>query len=225
MGIKDWGAGERPRERLVQAGEEALSNSELIGIILRTGSGRLSAVDLGRELLQLGGNTLVGLSRMSLERLERAEGIGRVKAVTLKAAFELGRRFARESNSSEDNRPVSSSARVFEIMYPRLKGLEHEECWVLFLNRAGMVISVERISSGGSSSTVVDRKIILRMAVEKMAGSIILVHNHPSGSRFPGECDIRETRMLKEAAKLMDISLLDHVIIAGDSYYSFSDEG
>lgn len=223
MKISEWGKNERPRERLERLGAENLSDTELLAILIRTGAKTMNAADLAREILAASGGSLTGLSLMSLERLSIHPGIGKVKAITLKAAFELGRRFAAESSDSFRSMAINDSGRAFSLLYPHLKDLDHEECWVIFLNRGNKVISIDRISKGGSSATIVDRKIILRMAVEKLAGGIILAHNHPSGNRFPGEADIRETRALKEAAKIMDVSLLDHIIIAGNGYYSFSD--
>lgn len=223
MKISEWGKNERPRERLERLGAENLSDTELLAILIRTGAKTMNAADLAREILAASGGSLTGLSLMSLERLSIHPGIGKVKAITLKAAFELGRRFAAESSDSLRSMAVNDSGRAFSLLYPHLKDLDHEECWVIFLNRGNKVISIDRISKGGSSATIVDRKIILRMAVEKLAGGIILAHNHPSGNRFPGEADIRETRALKEAARIMDVSLLDHIIIAGNGYYSFSD--
>lgn len=223
MKISEWGKNERPRERLERFGAENLSDAELLAILIRTGAKSVNAADLARELLAASGGSLAGLSLMSLERLSAHPGIGKVKAITLKAAFELGRRFAAEASDSFRNTSINDSRKAFSLLYPHLKDLDHEECWVIFLNRGNKVISLDRISKGGSSATIVDRKIILKMAVEKLAGGIILAHNHPSGNRFPGEADIRETKALKEAARIMDIALMDHIIIAGSGYYSFSD--
>ena len=230
MKIAEWGKNDRPRERLEKNGAEALSDAELIAILLRTGYGRgsgdgkmKSAVDLARELLSGAGNSLGELSRLSLERMESLQGMGKVKAITVKAAFELGRRFVSQGGDTEKGIAITDSKKAFELLYPHLKSLDHEECWVIFLNRGNRVISVDRISKGGCSSTVVDRKMILKTALEKLAGGLILAHNHPSGNRFPGESDIKETKALKEAARLMDISLLDHIIVAGEGYYSIAD--
>ena len=229
MKITEWKEKDRPRERLETNGAGALSDAELIAILIRTGyggrrsGGMKSAVDLARELIRLAGNSLSGLSAMSLERMETMPGMGRAKAVTVKAAFELGRRFVSQGGGTEKGMAITDSKKAFELLYPHLKSLDHEECWVIFLNRGNRVISVDRISKGGCSSTVVDRKMILKTALEKLAGGLILAHNHPSGNRFPGESDIKETKALKEAARLMDISLLDHIIVAGEGYYSFAD--
>ena len=211
MKIAEWGKNDRPRERLEKNGAEALSDAELIAILLRTGYGRgsgdgkmKSAVDLARELLSGAGNSLGELSRLSLERMESLQGMGKVKAITVKAAFELGRRFVSQGGDTEKGIAITDSKKAFELLYPHLKSLDHEECWVIFLNRG-------------------NRKMILKTALEKLAGGLILAHNHPSGNRFPGESDIKETKALKEAARLMDISLLDHIIVAGEGYYSFAD--
>lgn len=229
MKITEWKEKDRPRERLETNGAGALSDAELIAILIRTGyggkrsGGMKSAVDLARELIRLAGNSLSGLSAMSLERMETMPGMGRTKAVTVKAAFELGRRFASEEAMTAAGSPITDSQKAFKLLFPLLKDLDHEECWVIYLNRGNRVISVDRASSGGSSSTVIDRKAILKSALEKLASGIILAHNHPSGNRFPGQNDIRETKALKEAARTVDIALLDHIIVAGKNYYSFSD--
>ena len=223
MKITEWKKDDRPRERFESNGAGALGDAELIAILIRTGHAGKSAVALARDLIASAGNSLAELSKMSIEKIAGTPGMGKVKAITIKAAFELGRRFAMEEGPSVKNSPVSDSGKAFRLLYPRLKSLDHEECWVIFLNKGNRVISIEKVSSGGSSSTVIDRKAILKSAVEKLASGLILAHNHPSGNRFPGECDIRETRALKEAARMMDIVLIDHIIIAGEDYYSFSD--
>lgn len=226
MKIAEWKENDRPRERFERYGAGALSDAELIAILIRTGyggKGMKSAVDLARELISHAGNSLAGLSKMSLESMGQVRGMGKVKAVTVKAALELGRRFVMEGNSHIKDHPITDSGKAFDLLYPILKDLDHEECWVIYLNRGNRVISIERASSGGTSATIVDRKAILKSAVEKLASGLILAHNHPSGNRFPGDCDIKETKALRDAAKIMDITLVDHIIIAGEDYYSFSD--
>ena len=223
MKMKELCNDERPREKLLEKGPEALSNAELLAIMLRTGTGRMNAVDLGRELVRSGGGTLNSVAAMPLERLCALNGIGPSKAATVVAAFELGRRAFAE-NTMADSRTVSHPGTVFQIMIPHMRGLDHEECWALFLNRANIMIGKERMSSGGLEATVMDCKTIVRRALERKASSVILVHNHPSGSPLPGQADIRQTGILKKALDTCDISLMDHVIIADDSYYSFADE-
>ncbi len=214
---------ERPREKMLARGADALSNAELLAILLRTGTGKMNVIDVSREVLKAAGGKLNGIASMSVERLCDIGGIGPTKAVTLAAAFELGRRAAAES-IIDSKTAISSSKTVFRMMLPNLKGLDHEECWILFLNRANYLISKEKVSSGGLDSTTLDTKTITRKALEKKATGIIVVHNHPSGSSIPGNADIEATRQLERALRTCDISLLDHVIIAENNYYSFSDE-
>ncbi len=223
MKLKELSLDERPREKLLSKGPGSLSNSELLAILLRTGTGRMNVIDLAREILKSAGGKLNEVASMSAERLCDISGIGPTKAVTLAAAFELGRRCG--SESIIDSRTAISSAKtVFRMMLPLLKGLDHEECWVLYLNRANYLIAKEKISSGGLDSTTLDCRTIARKALERKATGLIIVHNHPSGSALPGQADIQSTRQLSNALKTFDIPLLDHVIIAESSYYSFSDE-
>ncbi len=214
---------ERPREKMLAKGADTLSNTELLAIILRTGTGKMNVIDVSRELLKTAEGKLNGIASMPVERLCEVKGIGPTKAVTLAAAFELGRRCAGESTINSRT-AVCSPKTVFRMMQPYMKGLDHEECWILFLNRANHMISKEKVSSGGLDSTTLDCKTIVRKALEKKATGIIIVHNHPSGSALPGNADIQATRQLDSALRTCEISLLDHVIIAESSYYSFSDE-
>ena len=223
MKLKEMCPDEMPREKMITKGAEALSNTELIAILLRTGRGGANVIDVAREMLMSGGGRLGGLAGMSVERLCRIEGIGPGKAVTVAAAFELGRRIATETESSAKT-PLSSPKSVYRIMVPHMRHLDHEECWVLFLNKVNKLIHKEMISQGGIDSTVIDNRIILRKALERKATGVILVHNHPSGSALPSVEDIRQTQSLNKALKTCDLSMLDHVVIARDSYYSFADE-
>lgn len=223
MRIKDLCEDERPREKMIRIGAEALSNAELLAILLRTGTERMNVIDVARELLKIGDGKLNDLSTMSVEGLCRIEGIGPGKAVTVAAAFELGKRCAMETASGRRT-PLSSPKEVFRMMLPILRGLDHEECWILYLNRANYLISKEKVSSGGLDSTTLDCRYILKKAIERKASGIIAVHNHPSGNAMPGTADINATRQLDTALKACQISLIDHVVIAEGSYYSFSDE-
>ena len=223
MRIKDLCADERPREKMTRKGADALSDSELLAILLRTGTGGMNVVDMARELLKKADGRLNGIAMMSVESLCGIGGIGPGKAVTLAAAFELGKRCSLESSSSIRT-PISSPKTVSIMMQPLLRGLDHEECWILYLNRANFLISKEKISSGGIDATIMDCRHILMKALEKKASGIIIVHNHPSGSSLPGTADIQATRQLDKALKACEISLIDHVIIAEDNYYSFADE-
>ena len=223
MRLKDLCADEMPREKMLSKGTGALTNTELLAILLRTGRDGMNVIDMARELIVSGGGTLGGIAEMSIERLCQISGIGPGKAVAIAAAFELGRRTAAETAECV-NEPLSNSGKVFRIMLPLTRDLDHEECWALYLNRANHLISKEMMSSGGLDSTVMDCKMIVRKALEKKASGVILVHNHPSGSPQPGRADIKQTDLLKKALSTCDISLIDHVVIADSSYYSFADE-
>ncbi len=223
MKIKDLCEDERPREKMMDKGASALSNTELLAILLRTGTEKMNVIDLAREVLKSADGKLNGIAGMSAEVLCRIEGIGPSKAVTLAAAFELGRRCASET-ITDIRTAITSPKTVFRIMLPLLRGLDHEECWILFLNRSNFLISKEKLSSGGLDSTTLDCRHILKKALEKQASGIIVVHNHPSGSALPGTADIQSTKMLDRALKACDLSLLDHVVIAESNYYSFADE-
>ncbi len=220
--IKEWQIEERPREKLEIKGAESLSNSELLAILLRSGTKTKNALDLAREILDQASGRLGMLTTMSIEKLTKARGIGKAKAITILAALELGKRLCTEN--ADPFPQIISSRSVYEIMSPYMKDLLHEECWIMYLNRANKLISKEKMSTGGISSTIVDVKMIMKNAVEKLASGIVMIHNHPSGSCFPGEQDKKQTKALKEAASLFEISLLDHIIIAVNKYYSFSDE-
>ena len=223
MKMKELCPDERPREKMIEKGAAALSNAELLAILLRTGSGKKNAVDLAREVLKNAGDRLGVIMCMSSDRLCRIRGIGSSKAATIAAAFELGRRASLEPIVRE-KRSISSPEDVFRLMLPILRGIDHEECWGLFLNRANYIIDKECLSKGGLDSTILDAKSTVRKALEKMASGMIIVHNHPSGSPLPGESDLHQTRNLKKALDTCGISLIDHVIVAEDSYYSFADE-
>lgn len=223
MRIKEFGHDDRPREKLMEKGARALSNAELTAILIRTGSGRYNAVDTARMLLNSAGNSLVALSTMSREQMCRTCGIGPDKAVTVAAAFELGRRCSAEK-STLHRISVTGPEMIFDIMNPVMNGLRHEECWVIYLNRANYVIGKEMVSSGGLDATVIDVKIIVKKALEMLASGIILVHNHPSGNPRPGVNDVKYTEVLKKAAGTFDISLLDHIVMTDSAFYSFADE-
>jgi DNA repair protein RadC len=223
MKIKELGMDDRPREKMAEKGLGALSNAELIATMVRTGSRKDNAVDISRMLLRSAGDSLVTLSGMSVKQMCRTAGIGPGKAASVVAAFELGRRCAVES-STIDKVSITDPAMIYRHMLHLMKGLAHEECWVIYLNRANYILGKERLSSGGTSSTVIDVKMIIKNALEMLASGIILVHNHPSGNPQPGACDIKQTGILKKAAETFDISLLDHIIIADDRFYSFAEE-
>lgn len=222
MKLKELNIEERPRERLIAKGSSALGNAELLAILLRTGSGNKNVLEMSHELLAAAGS-LTELSAMSIDKMQDIGGIGKNKAATVTAAFELGRRFAAEGSRSPC-RAITNASQIFSIMFPVLKGIDHEECWILYLNRANHILYKEKVSIGGLSSTTIDTNSILRKAIEKKADGIILVHNHPSGNPQPGKADVVETERLKKAAETFSISMLDHVIISDSGYYSFADQ-
>ena len=223
LSIKGWSEQDRPREKLLTHGASALSDAELIAILLGSGSRNHSAVDLAREVLNKSENNLNTLGKMSVSDLRRLKGIGIAKAVSIVAALELGRR--RKVAHVPEYPQIRSSEDVFTLLDPIVSDLPHEEFWVLYLNRSNRVISRYKLSQGGISGTVTDIRLILKKGVELLASGIILCHNHPSGNKSPSESDARITAKLKEAGQLMDISLLDHIIVAGKEYYSFADNG
>ena len=220
--IKTWDEEERPREKLMHKGTAALSNAELLAILLRSGNRDTSAVDLARELLAASEGKLSVLAGRNIHQLNKTSGVGTAKAASVVAAFELARRL--EAEIPADEFTIRSADTVARMMTPLLGALPHEECWVLYLNRAQKYVGREKISTGGQASTVIDIKIIVKKAVERLASAVILVHNHPSGNPAPGESDRTQTDALRKALAVFDIGLLDHVIIGKKKYFSFSEE-
>ncbi|MBQ9548876.1 MAG: DNA repair protein RadC [Bacteroidales bacterium] len=223
MKMRELPGGERPREKLWERGAPALSNGELLAILLRSGTRSESVLDLAQRLLSAAGGSLTRLSTLSAEALCRLPGIKKDKSASVRAAFELGRRLMAEA-SAPAGQPVLSARSVYEQMLPVLKGRQCEECWVLFLNHARLVTGRERISEGGLTATTVDCRPILRRALEQGATALILVHNHPASNPEPSKEDVAVTQALRKAASAFDIVLLDHVVVSDDSFYSFRDE-
>lgn len=223
MPIHQWAHDDQPREKLMNKGKEALSDAELIAILLRSGSISQSAVELGRSLLQKVDHNLIALSKLSIDDLMRHKGIGEAKALSIIAALELGMR--RRLAEVPVRKTVSSSRDAFDLLYTSVADCLYEEFWVLLLNHANRRISVEQISEGGQAGTVVDPKKIFKMALEQNAAGIILCHNHPSGNLNPSTADRNLTDKIKNAGNFLDIKVLDHLIIADESYYSFADNG
>jgi DNA repair protein RadC len=221
--LTTWAVEDRPREKVLANGVQYLSDSELLAILLGSGTKNMTAVELARLILKGAGNSLHQLGRQGIEDLVRIKGVGTAKAITLIAAMELGRR--RASMHSAERIPVKSSETVYRLFHPILGDLEHEEFWLLMLNRANRVLGRYKVSQGGLSGTVIDTRIILKKALDNLASSIIVCHNHPSGNNQPSEADLKITEKLKKAAEMLEIKLLDHVIIADKSYFSFADEG
>lgn len=214
---------ERPREKMRDRGVAALSNVELLSVILRTGTGGRNVMELARELYTASGSSLCSLSSMSADRMCDVPGIGFGKAASIVSAFELGRRCALERAGNADI-SVTDSKKAARLLAPYLRVLDHEECWALFLNRRNRPLGKEMIGSGGLNDTPIDSRVVMRLALEKKATAVILFHNHPSGSPEPGTADVRQTASLRAALAALNITLLDHIIIAGDSFFSFSEE-
>ena len=221
--IRQWAKDDRPREKLRSKGAENLSDSELLAILIHNGTRDKSAVDLAKEVLQLGKNSLNGLGKLSVKDLTKVKGIGDAKAITIAAALEIGRR--RQAGSSLEKPVVKYSREIAEYLQALLKDHHHEVFVAVFLNRANRINHYEIISEGGITGTVADPRIILKKALEEDAVSIILCHNHPSGNLLPSRADEELTHKIKEASKYFDIKLLDHIIVSEDGYYSFADEG
>jgi DNA repair protein RadC len=222
-GIRSWAEDDRPREKLLLKGKSASSDAELIAILIGSGNTEETAVDLSKRILQSLNNNLSELGKLTVKDLMQFKGIGEAKAISIIAALELGRR--RKDADPETRVKITDSRSAFDTIYPHLGDLNHEEFWVIFLNRANAVIGKQNISKGGVSGTVVDPKVVFKMAVQFPASGIILAHNHPSGNLKPSQADHQLTRKLKEAGKALDIPVLDHLIIGERDYFSFVDEG
>lgn len=221
--IKDWALEDRPREKMMAKGIGALSDAELIAILIGSGTQNETAVSISQRILKEAGNNLNELGKFSLPDFTSIKGIGEAKGITIMAALELGRR--RKRADALNRKQITSSSDVVEIFQPLLGDLPHEEFWVLLLNRANRILDKVRVSQGGITGTVVDVRIIMRSAVVASASGIILCHNHPSGNCTPSNEDAKITEKVKQAALTFDISLLDHVIVTDQKCMSFSDEG
>ena len=220
--IKDWAEDDRPREKLLIKGTEALSNSELIAILIGSGTKTKSAVDVAKEVLNRAKDNLNELGKLSIKELMKIDGIGEARAITIAAALELGRR--RQATESQ-KQVVKNSADIAHYLQAQLKDKQHEVFAVAFLNRANKINHIEIVSEGGITGTVADPRIILKKALEHNAVNIVLCHNHPSGSLQPSRADEVLTKKIKEAAMLLDMTVVDHIIVSEDGYYSFADEG
>jgi len=221
--LKTWAVEERPREKVLANGIQYLSDSELLAILLGSGTRNITAVELARQILLESGNSLHELGRQNIGDLVKIKGIGPAKGITVMAAMELGRR--RAATQQPEKIPVKSSETVFRLFHPLLGDIDHEEFWLLMLNRANRILGRFKVSQGGLSGTVIDTRIILKKALDNLSSSIIVCHNHPSGNNQPSDADVKITEKLKKAAGMLEIKLLDHVIIADKSYFSFADEG
>lgn len=224
LGIKSWAEDDRPREKLKLRGKSNLTDAELLAILIGSGSKSETAVGLCQRVLSSVDNNLNELGRKNIADLIKFKGIGEAKALSIVAAMEIGRR--RQLVNPLERPQIQGSADARNLIAPLIMDLNHEEFWIILLNRANRVINKDKISSGGMAGTVVDAKIIFRRALENgPASAIILAHNHPSGNLKPSQADIAITKKLKLAGETLDINVLDHLIIAGQSYYSFADDG
>lgn len=221
--IKEWAVEDRPREKMLAKGIRSLSEAELVAILIGSGNLEESAVEVSRRILASVNNNLNELGKKSINDLQKFKGIGPAKAITIASAMELGRR--RKETEPDEKPKVVTSSDAASIFRPLLSDLPHEEFWILLLNRNNLVIDKMMVSQGGLAGTVIDVRIILKVALDKLASSMILCHNHPSGNLIPSEADKEITKKIKEAGKHMDIPVLDHLIIGNDTYFSFADEG
>lgn len=223
LNIKEWAVEDRPREKMLQNGSRSLSDAELIAILIGSGNLEETAVELSRRILASTGNSLNELGRKDIEFLKQFKGIGEAKAISIVAALEIGKR--RKEADVFAKKKITGSKDAADYFMPLLGDLNHEEFWILMLDRGNKIKDNFRISQGGISGTVIDVRIILKAAIEKQASSIILCHNHPSGTMQASDADLKITRKIADAAKIMDITVLDHIIIGNNKYLSLADEG
>ncbi len=221
--IKQWAEEDRPREKMLSKGKEALSNAELIAILIGSGNNEESAVDLSRRILRDNNNNLIELSRLTINDLMKYKGIGEAKAVSIVAALELGKR--RRYSETLEKPTIKNSKIAFECFYPQVSDLNHEQFWIMLLNNANKIIRLEKIGVGGMTGTTADPKKIFKCALENNAASVMLCHNHPSGNITPSNADKILTNNIIKAGQFLEIKILDHIIIGNDNYFSFADEG
>jgi DNA repair protein RadC len=221
--ISNWSEDDKPREKLMLKGKSVLSDAELIAILIGSGSRNESAVDLSKRILASVDHNLNALGKLSIAQLMNFKGIGEAKAISIIAAMELGRR--RRNEDAVELTKITSSKAVFEVMQPIIGELPHEEFWVLFLNNSNKILFKTQLSKGGMTGTMVDVRIVFKLAFEQNATAIILTHNHPSGKLQASDADIQITKKIKTAGQQLDIPVLDHIIITEKGYYSFADEG
>ena len=221
--IKQWAADDKPREKMLARGADALSATELLAILINNGTRSKSAIDLARELLQLGSNSLSSLAKMSLKDLQKVKGVGPAKAVAIKAALQLG--ILLEEEALNQLPVLRSSKDIAVYLRKRLQHESRESFIVVYLNKANRVLATEVVSTGGVTGTIADPKIIFKRALELQASHLILSHNHPSGNLRPSEADRKLTDKIKQAARLIDMEVIDHIIVSDQGYYSFADSG
>lgn len=224
LNIKDLALEDRPREKMLLKGVNTLSDAELLAILIASGNKEETAVELAQRILHSVSNNLNSLGKLSIKDLiKNFKGIGEAKAITIAAAMELGRR--RKLSEAEETPLILSSQDAYNLMQPIMLDMKHEEVWILLLNRANKVIKKRQISKGGITGSVIDIRLIIKEAIDSLASAIILCHNHPSGNTSPSKEDDIITEKLKNAGKIMDIKLLDHIIVCEKSYYSYLDKG
>ena len=223
LNIKKWALEDRPREKMLKRGINSLNDSELLAILVGSGIKDQSAVELARKILQKAENNLNELGKLDIKALQKIKGVGEVRAITIIAALELGRR--RKMSDILNKKRITTSNDVFELFHSILSDLPYEEFWILLLNRSNKIIEKVKISQGGITGTIIDVRLILKNAIERLATSIILCHNHPSGNLQPSDSDNLITRKIQEAGKYLDLPVIDHIIVCDGEYYSFADEG
>ena len=223
MSIKFLAEDDRPREKFLLKGKNALSDSELLAIIMRNGSRKETAIELARKILDSVGNNWHELSKLSLQDLMKFHGVGQVKAIEISVALEIGKR--RAAQEIPEKFQVKSSRDSFNILHPYISDLQTEEFWAIFLNQNNKILHKTRLTSGGINQSVVDIRILFKLALEHFSTGVIIAHNQPSGSLKPSQEDIKITKTIKDASNILQITLLDHSIIAQNSYFSFADEG
>ncbi|MGW9687245.1 RadC family protein [Flagellimonas sp. 2504JD1-5] len=221
--IKNWADDDKPREKLVQKGRSVLSDAELIAILIGSGNKTESAVELSKRILASVNHNLNELGKLSINQLKQFKGIGEAKAVSIAAALEVGRR--RRGDDAEKIYRISSSKDAFELLYPLMGELEHEEFWIVYLNNSNKIIHKSQLSKGGITGTLVDVRLVMKQALELGAVGIVLAHNHPSGTIKPSSADKQITKKLQKAGEALDIKVLDHLILTQHNYMSFADKG
>lgn len=223
MNISEWSIEDRPREKLERLGASALSNAELLAILIGSGSTKQSAVDLMKQILADCNNNLNSLGKMSIHELEQYHGMGPAKAITIMAACELGKR--RESSVVEQRPDLGSATAVYNYMHPKMQDLDVEEAWILIMNQSFKLIKAERISHGGITETAVDVRVIMKETILSNGTVLALCHNHPSGNTRPSRQDDKLTERVRKACDIMRIYFLDHVIVCDGAYYSYREQG
>jgi DNA repair protein RadC len=223
LNIKQWAAEDRPREKMLLKGPSALSNAELLAILIGSGTREGSALAVAQTILDKSQNSLNVLGKKSVKDLQKEKGIGEARSISIMAAMELGKR--RKMEDAKEIKQITSSSQAYDYFQPLLCDLQHEEFWVLFLNRSNAVIEHFNMSKGGTSGTVIDVRIIMKRGIELLASSIVLGHNHPSGNAKPSQQDKDITSKITEAGKLVEMTVVDHIIVCEHTYFSFADEG